>query len=88
MKDTVPFAEMQTDLERVIQNEVKKKKCHVNIYVCDLKNDTHELICKAETDTEAENKRMDTNGGRGWDELGDWNRHFYTTYSMYQIDNQ
>ena len=22
--------------------------------------------------TEVENKCMDTNGGRGWDELGDW----------------
>ena len=33
-----------------------------------------DLICKAEIDTDVENKSMDTKGERGgWDELGDWN---------------
>ena len=36
-----------------------------------------------------ENKRMDTKGERGvgWDELGDWDWHIYTTDTMYKIDN-
>ena len=43
------------------------------------------------SDTDVENKRMDTNGGkwRGawqwWDELGDWDWHTYT--NIYKIDN-
>ena len=37
-------------------------------------------------DTDVENKHMDTKGGIGaWDELGDWDRHIYTT--MYKTDN-
>ena len=37
-------------------------------------------------DTDVENKRMDTKGGReGWDELGDGDWHIYTT--MYKTDN-
>ena len=31
---------------------------------------------------------MDTKGEkRGWDEWGDWDRHIYTTDTMYEIDN-
>ena len=30
------------------------------------------LICKAEIETDTENKRMDTKGRGGWGELGDW----------------
>ena len=31
-------------------------------------------------DTDAENKHMDTKGGKvGWDELGNWDSHIYTT---------
>ena len=41
-------------------------------------------------DTDVENKRMDTKGGKGrgvvvWDGLGDWDRHVYS--NMYKIDN-
>ena len=39
-------------------------------------------------DTEVKNKRMNTYQGRnrgGWDELGDWDGHIYTT--VYKIDN-
>ena len=37
-------------------------------------------------DTDVENKLMDTKGERGgWDELGDWDWHIYTT--TYKIDN-
>ena len=30
------------------------------------------------TDSDVENRRMDTSGDPGWDELGDWNWHTYT----------
>ena len=37
------------------------------------KSDTDEFICKAEIDTDVENKPMDTKVGRGGcNELGDW----------------
>ena len=37
------------------------------------------------TDTDVENKHMDTKGEKaGWDELGDWDWHIYT--NMYKID--
>ena len=71
MKNTVPFAEIQTDLGSVIQNEVKKKKCRINTYVWDLKNDTHELICKAEIDTQRQRTNvwtpMGEGGGMNWE---------------------
>ena len=40
------------------------------------------------SDTDVENKRMDTKGGKrggGSDELGDWDWHVYT--DVYKIDN-
>ena len=37
-------------------------------------------------DTNIENKWIDTSGGRGWDELGAWDWHMYTTDTMYKID--
>ena len=30
---------------------------------------------------------MDAKQERGWNELGDWNWHIYTIYTMYKIDN-
>ena len=40
-------------------------------------------------DTDVENKCIDTKGerGGGWEELGDWDWHIYTTDTMYKIDN-
>ena len=35
-------------------------------------NDTDELICKRNKDTDIEIGSMDTRGERGWNELGDW----------------
>ena len=50
------------------------------------KLDIDDLIYKAETNTDVENKYMDTKRGRGgWDELGDWDRHIYTIDTMYKI---
>ena len=45
---------------------------HIILLICGIqKNDTDELICKAETETDKENKRMDTNmggmGGMNWE---------------------
>ena len=52
------------------------------------KNGIDDLICKAERDTERENKLMGTQGERvEWNELGDWNWHTYTTDTMYKIDD-
>ena len=44
------------------------------MHVCGIqKNGTDEPVCKAEIETDVENKQMDTKGGKGrWDELGDW----------------
>ena len=67
---TVPFAEMWLDLETAIQSEVSQKeksKYHVLMLICGIqKNGTDDLICKAETDTDIENKRMDTKGEGKW----------------------
>ena len=45
------------------------------------------LICKAEIETDIENKRMAPKRGRPGDELGDWDRHICTFDTMYKIDN-
>ena len=44
-----------------------------------LENGTDEPVCRAEIETDVENKRMDTKEGKvvvvwgwWWDELGDW----------------
>ena len=76
----VSFAETWMDLETVIQSEVRQKeknKYRILTHICGIqKNGTEEPICKAEIETEVENKRMDTKGwgekGKGWDKLGVW----------------
>ena len=64
--EIVPFAETWMDLETVIQSEASQKeknKYHIISLVCGIyKNDTDELICKAERETDVENARMDTKG--------------------------
>ena len=75
--ETVPFAEMQMDLETHTEGnkpEREKQKSYKSLICGIQKNDTDELICKAGIDTKVENKCTDTKGeGGGWDELGDWN---------------
>ena len=69
------FIETWMDLETVIQSEIShKEKSKYHIILCRIqKNDTDELICKAEIETDIENKRVDTKGRRAWwDELRDW----------------
>ena len=40
------------------------------------KNVIDDFICKAEIETQTQ--RTNQEGKRGWDELGDWDRHIYT----------
>ena len=54
------------DLETAIGIEVsqKEKNKYISTHTCEIqKNDTDDLICK--TDTDAEDKCMDTKEGRG-----------------------
>ena len=71
------------DLETVIQSEVSQKeknKYRILTRTCGTqKYGTDEPVCRAEVETDVENKRMDTKGGKvagwwglWWDELGDW----------------
>ena len=65
-------------LESVTQSEVsqnEKNEYCIILLICRIyKNDTDELICKAEIETDVESGRMDNGvGGEGrWDESGDW----------------
>ena len=77
MNEIVPLAETWMDLETIIQREVcqkQKNKHHMLTHIGGIqKNGMDEPICKAEIDTNAEHKPMETKAGRrGWDELGDW----------------
>ena len=70
----VPFAETWMDLESVIQSEVSQKeknKYRILTHICGIqKNGTDEPMCKAEIETEVQNKCMDTKGvggGMDWD---------------------
>ena len=63
------FVEMWMDLETVIQSEVSQKeknKYCILTHICGIKkNATDEPVCKAEIETDVENKHMDTKGGSG-----------------------
>ena len=58
--EIVPFAE--------------KNKYRLLMDICGIQeNGTDKPICKAEIETQTQNKCMDTKGEQGeWDELGDW----------------
>ena len=65
------------DLETVIQTEVSQKeknKYCIILLICEIqKNDTDELICKAEIQTQTQRTNVWIPGGKGsWDELGNW----------------
>ena len=77
------FVETWMDLETVIQSEVNQKeenKYRILTHICGTqKNGTDEPVCRAEIETDVEDKCMDTKGGKrggAWwwqlDELGDW----------------
>ena len=70
------FAEMQMDLQAVIQSEVSQKnKYCVLMPICGIqKNDTDDHICKAEIETQTQRTNVWTPKGKqgGLEELGDW----------------
>ena len=70
------------DLEAVKESEVSQKE--ENRY-CTLmhiwgiqKNGTEEAVCKAEIETQVENKRMDTQGGKGSEKNWETGTDIYT----------
>ena len=78
------------DLECVIQSQASQKeknKFHLISLVCGIwKNGTDELICKAEIESQIQRTNLWTpKGQEQGEELGDWDRHVYTT--MYQTDD-
>ena len=75
---------MWMDLESAIQSEVssKEKNKYINIYVESRKMVQMNLLQSRNRDIDIESKRVDTKWGKkGWDELGDWDWHIYTTMS-------
>ena len=64
----MPFAATWKDLESVILSDINQGQICDITYMWNEKNDTDELICKAEI----ENKLMDTKAEGGQNELGDW----------------
>ena len=73
------------------KSEREKQISYINTYMWNLEK-WYRWTCLQgrNTDTDVENKRMDTKGGkpRGvwwWDELGDWDWCIYT--NMYKIGN-
>ena len=53
-------------------SQEEKKKSYINTYMWNLKNETDELICKTEIETDMENKGMDTKRVKGGWEIGNW----------------
>ena len=72
----MPFAATWMDLEIVIQSEVSQKekdKYRITSLICGIqKNDTDELICKAEIESQMQKTNLWLPRDGGWDELGDW----------------
>ena len=66
--EIVPFADMWTDLEIVIQSKVsqkeKNKYCLISLICGIQKNGTDELVCKAEIESQMQRTNMVTKGDR------------------------
>ena len=69
------------------QSERGKQLLYINTYMWNLEKYYRGLICKAEIETDVENKHMAPKRGRLGDELGDWDWHIYTIDTMYKIDH-
>ena len=63
--EILPFAATWMDLENIILNEVRQRKTNI-IYQClwNLKNDTNELICKREIDSQIQKTKGIAGAGR------------------------
>ena len=68
--------------------EREKQILYINAYMWNLEKWYKWTYLQSRNrDTEVENKHMDTKEGKeGWDELGNWDWHLYTT--IYKLDNQ
>ena len=89
-RNNCAFAEMQMDLETVIQCEVSQKiKYHIISLICGIqKNYTDELICKAQIETQTQRTDVrvpGVKGGRMRQEIG---MNIYTLLCIKQITNQ
>ena len=78
MNERVPSAQMGTDLETVIHNEVSQKeknRYHMILLICgSQKNNTDELTCKVAIETQMQKTYLWTlsRAKNEWDDLGDW----------------
>ena len=91
------FVETWMDLETVIQSEVSQKGkqiSYINAYIWNLEKCYRWTGLQGRSwDTDVQNKRIDTKGGKPWgvgwgwwcDELGAWDWHVYT--DVYKIDD-
>ena len=73
----MPFTATWIDLEIIMLSELSQKekdKHHIILLTCGiLKNDTNELLCKTEIDSDIEKKLMIIKGKRwGREKLGVW----------------
>ena len=88
----MPFAATWMDLETVIQSEVSQKeknKYRILTHICGMqKNGRDEPICKAEIETDIENKHMDTKGGKGGGMNWEIGIDIYTLLCIKQITNE
>ena len=61
-------------LETARQNEASQKeknKDHILACICEIQKDNRgEPICKAERDTDVENKHINTKWGKEWEQIG------------------
>ena len=68
-KEIMPFAEIQTELETITQNEVSQKEKNRYCILMDTygiqKNGTDKPICKAETETQTQRKNKPILRGKG-----------------------
>ena len=86
----MPSAELWIDLKIVLQSEVsqkERKRYYVVSLVCGSTNMIQmNLFAKQKQSHRCGKQTYGYQVGKGgWDELGDWDRHIYTT--MYNTDN-
>ena len=77
-------------LEPIIEQSKpeREKQIYINIHMRNLKKKNwyrQSYLQSRNRDTDVKKTTHVPSGERGWEELGDWNLHKYTT--MYKIDN-
>ena len=81
----VLFAETWVDLETAVQSEVKSQRekqiSHISTYMWNLEKWCRGTYFKSRNG----DIHRETIGKWGWDKLGGWDSHIYTT--MYKTDN-